>query len=86
MSYTRTTDIRYAKVVNRSGVTAQTYFTRGDPLYFSGGTDKRHNSIDDNEKYTPELIAEDIKKRIEAVMADPSVRLEVVIMIDEQFQ
>jgi hypothetical protein len=44
------------------------------------------HSISDNDKYTPELIAQDIKKRIEAVMTDPSVNLEVVIMIDEQFQ
>jgi hypothetical protein len=36
--------------------------------------------------HTPALIAEDIKRRIEAVMADQSVKLEVVIMIDESFQ
>jgi hypothetical protein len=76
MSVTRTTDIRYSKVIDRQ--LAQTYFVRGMPALF--------HSISDNDKYTPELIAQDIKKRIEAVMADPSVNLEVVIMIDEQFQ
>ena len=78
MSVTRTTDIRYTKVVDRT--TAQTYFTQGDTAF------ERYNNINDEEKFTPERIAQDIKRRIEAIMADPSVKLEVVIMIDEQFQ
>jgi len=81
MSFTRTTDIRYTKVVDRGSPDGpQTYFTQGQPSY------SRFGSANDDEKYTPELIAQDVKKRIEAVMADPSVKLEVVIMIDEQFQ
>ena len=87
MSYTRTTDLRYTKVVDRGSPDGpQTYFTQGQPSYFSGATHERYSSIDDEEKFTPERIAQDIKRRIEAIMADPSVKLEVVIMIDEQFQ
>jgi hypothetical protein len=44
------------------------------PLYL------RFDGISDEEKYTSERIAEDVKKRIEAMLAGPSVKLEEVTL------